>query len=69
MAGSRMCTADDRDHTRVQYEQSLAARENCSIEYRLRRSDGEYRHVICNGVPRFESGWRLRRLHRQLSWT
>ena len=34
--------------------ESLAARENCSIEYRLRRSDGEYRHVICNGVPRFE---------------
>ena len=46
---------DDRGHTRVQYEQSLAARQNCSIEYRLRRSDGEYRDVICNGVPRFES--------------
>lgn len=46
---------DDRDNTRVQYEQSLAARENCTIEYRLRRSDGEYRNVICNGVPRFES--------------
>ena len=46
---------DDRDNTRVQYEQSLAARENCTTEYRLRRSDGEYRNVICNGVPRFES--------------
>ena len=45
---------DDRDHTWARYEQSFAARENCSIEYRLRRSDGEYRHVICNGVPRFE---------------
>ena len=45
---------DDRDHTRLRYEHSFAARENCSIEYRLRRSDGEYRHVICNGVPRFE---------------
>ena len=45
---------DDRDHTRLRYEQSFAARENCSIEYRLRRADGEYRHVICNGVPRFE---------------
>ena len=45
---------DDRDHTRVRYEQSFAVRENCSIEYRLRRSDGEYRHVNCNGVPRFE---------------
>jgi two-component system, cell cycle sensor histidine kinase and response regulator CckA len=39
----------------LQYEQSLAVQENCSIEYRLRRSDGEYRQVICNGVPRFES--------------
>jgi len=45
---------DDRDYTCARYEQSFAARENCSIEYRLRRSDGEYRHVICNGVPRFE---------------
>jgi PAS domain S-box-containing protein len=45
---------DDQGHTRVQYERALAARENCSIEYRLRRSDGEYRHVICHGVPRFE---------------
>ena len=45
---------DDRDYTGARWEQSFAARENCSIEYRLRRSDGEYRHVICNGVPRFE---------------
>jgi PAS domain S-box-containing protein len=45
---------DDRDYTCSRYEQSFAARENCSIEYRLRRSDGEYRHVICTGVPRYE---------------
>jgi PAS domain S-box-containing protein len=45
---------DDRGPTRSRYERSFAGRENCSIEYRLRRSDGEYRHMICNGVPRFE---------------
>jgi PAS domain S-box-containing protein len=45
---------NDQGQTRLQYEQSLASRGNCRIEYRLRRSDGEYRHVICNGVPRFE---------------
>jgi PAS domain S-box-containing protein len=45
---------EDRDHTLKQYGQSLAARGSCKIEYRLRRADGEYRHVMCSGVPRFE---------------
>jgi two-component system, cell cycle sensor histidine kinase and response regulator CckA len=30
------------------------ARQDCSQEYRLRRTDGEYRWVLCNGVPRLE---------------
>jgi PAS domain S-box-containing protein len=26
----------------------------CHLQYRLRRADGEYRFIICKGVPRFE---------------
>src|SRR4051812_12260908 len=43
---------DDRGHTHGQLEQSVAERANCRTEYRLRRADGEYRHVIRNDVPR-----------------
>ena len=46
---------DDRDRAIAEYTSSLAARGNCRIEYRLRRADGEYRHIMCNGVPRFGS--------------
>jgi PAS domain S-box-containing protein len=45
---------DDRDRTRADYAHSFAARGACKIEYRLRRADGEYRHMMCSGVPRFE---------------
>jgi PAS domain S-box-containing protein len=44
---------EDRDRTRADYLRSLAARGNCKIEYRLRRADGAYRHVICTGVPSY----------------
>jgi PAS domain S-box-containing protein len=46
---------DDRDRAIAGYSASLAARGNCRVEYRLRRADGEYRHIMCNGVPRFGS--------------
>ena len=46
---------DDRDRATAGYSASLAARGNCRVEYRLRRADGEYRHIMCNGVPRFGS--------------
>ena len=45
---------DDRDRTLSEYTRSLASRGNCKMEYRLRRADGEYRHVVCSGVARFE---------------
>jgi PAS domain S-box-containing protein len=46
---------DDREQTWADYSKSFSARGNCKIEYRLRRADGEYRYIVCSGVPRFES--------------
>jgi PAS domain S-box-containing protein len=45
---------EDKEHTLARYSRSFHERGLCKIEYRLRRADGEYRYVICNGVPRFE---------------
>lgn len=45
---------EDRERTRAEYSASLAGRAHCKIEYRLRRADGEYRHLMCTGVPHFE---------------
>src|SRR5438093_1611906 len=35
------------------YQNSFNARESFTMEYRLRRSDGEYRWVLDSGTPRF----------------
>jgi PAS domain S-box-containing protein len=45
---------EDRDHTLAKYTHTFNEHGHCEIEYRLRRADGEYRYVICSGVPRFE---------------
>jgi PAS domain S-box-containing protein len=45
---------EDRDYTIAKYSNSLVERGQCNIEYRLRRADGEYRYVLCTGIPRFE---------------
>ncbi len=44
---------NDVNECLAHYSSSFDARQNCHLEYRLRRSDGEYRSVVCNGVPRF----------------
>jgi PAS domain S-box-containing protein len=47
---------EDLDRCFASYRASFDAREPFQIEYRLRRGDGQYRWVLDNGVPRFESG-------------
>ena len=38
------------------FHSSFDARRNFHIECRVRRAEGEYRWVLCTGVPRFGSG-------------
>jgi two-component system, cell cycle sensor histidine kinase and response regulator CckA len=47
--------SDDREACLASYSTSFEARRNYRIECRLRRADGEYRSVICSGVPCFTS--------------
>src|SRR5881398_2330955 len=45
--------ADDLDQCLEVYGNSFNARQPFTMEYRLRRNDGEYRWVLDNGIPRF----------------
>ena len=46
---------DDREACVVGYRAAVAARRPFALEYRLRRADGTYRHVLDSGAPRFEA--------------
>jgi PAS domain S-box-containing protein len=46
---------EDFAHCLKTYVGSFDARRKFSMDYRLRRSDGEYRWVVDNGAPRFAS--------------
>jgi PAS domain S-box-containing protein len=47
---------DDLDRCLKTYSTEFDARSEFTLEYRLRRYDGEYRWIVDRGVPRFESG-------------
>jgi PAS domain S-box-containing protein len=46
---------DDREACLAEIGASFRARRDCRLEYRLRRADGQYRSVICSGIPRFQT--------------
>jgi PAS domain S-box-containing protein len=43
---------DDREAARVDYYESVERHINCELEYRVRRWDGEYRHMLGTTCPR-----------------
>jgi PAS domain S-box-containing protein len=47
---------DDRERCYATYSSSFDERRSFRMEYRVRRSDGEYRWLLDHGVPRFASG-------------
>ena len=51
---------DDRPACLQSYQSALAARRPFTIEYRLRRADGEYRWMIDTGTPNFDADGRFR---------
>jgi two-component system sensor kinase FixL len=50
---------EDLDHCLEVYDNSFDARQRFTMEYRMRRIDGEYRWVLDNGAPRFASDGRF----------
>ncbi len=47
---------EDRNRCYESFCAAFDARRNFQLECRLRRSDGEYRWILCSGVPRFAPG-------------
>lgn len=57
--GTEDIYADDRERYVESYKQAFDSKTDFSLEYRLRRFDGEYRWVQAAGVPRFDTDGRF----------
>ena len=57
---------EDFDRCLEVYSSSFDARQPFTMEYRLRRSDSEYRWLLDNGAPRFAVRRHVPRVHRFL---
>ncbi len=51
---------DDRDETARAWSEAVAARSLYQVEHRLRRHDGEYRHMLVRSVPIFDPAGAVR---------
>lgn len=51
---------DDRERTSKVWEAAVASRSLYETEYRIRRADGEFRHVWVRGVPVLEKSGEIR---------
>lgn len=51
---------DEREFVLRTYEKEFDARQDFSMEYRLRRHDGVYRWVLDKGIPRYDSSGNFR---------
>ena len=47
--------SEDVEHCHGTYERAFDAREPFTMEYRLRRNDGEYRWLLDTGTPRYDA--------------
>ncbi|WP_164928427.1 hybrid sensor histidine kinase/response regulator [Gloeobacter violaceus] len=54
-----MLHPEDRASTAEIWRQANANKRPVEVEYRLRRRDGEYRHMVARGVPLLNAGGRL----------
>jgi PAS domain S-box-containing protein len=47
---------DDRERVLAEYERAFDELRDYSVEYRLKRHDGQYRWVLAHGTPRYLGG-------------
>src|SRR5215469_12443496 len=50
---------DDIKQCLADISAAYAERRDCNVQYRLRRADGDYRLLLCKGVPHFDSEQRF----------